>query len=118
MKLLREPLLHFLLAGALLFVAYAWLGRDESGPGGLNHTIQVTEREVSWLTETWTRQWQRPPDQQELQGLVTDFRREELLAREARALNSTATTSSSPAAGAEDGLHARGHGAPCLAHRR
>jgi hypothetical protein len=86
MKLLREPLLHFLLVGAILFGVYAWLSRAETDSGDLDRTIQITEREVAWLTETWTRQWQRPPDDRELQGLVTDYLREELLAREARAL--------------------------------
>jgi hypothetical protein len=86
MKLLREPLLHFLLAGALLFGIYGWLNRGESDSGEFDRRIQVTEREISWLTETWTRQWQRPPDERELQGLVTDYLREELLAREARSL--------------------------------
>lgn len=85
-KLLREPLLHFLLAGVVLFGAYAWLNRDENDSGDLDRRIQITEREVAWLTETWTRQWQRQPDDRELQGLVTDYLREELLAREARAL--------------------------------
>jgi hypothetical protein len=86
MKLLHEPLLHFLLAGALLFGAYAWLNRGESDAGDRELTIQITEREIAWLTETWTRLWQRPPDERELQGLITDYLREELLAREARAL--------------------------------
>jgi len=86
MKLLYEPLLHFLLAGALLFGAYAWLNRGESDAGDRELTIQITEREVTWLTETWMRLWQRPPDERELQGLVTDYLREELLMREARAL--------------------------------
>lgn len=86
MRLLREPLLHFLLAGALLFGIYAWLNREAGETGGQDQAIQVTEREVNWLAETWARQWQRPPDQRELQGLVTEYLREELLAREARAL--------------------------------
>ena len=85
-KLLREPLLHFLLAGALLFAAYAWLNPDRSDEGGAERTIRITERELTWLAETWTRQWQRPPSERELLGLVTDYLREELLAREARTL--------------------------------
>lgn len=86
MKLLREPLLHFLLAGALLFGAYAWLNRGEDASGDIDKTIRVTERELTWLAETWGRQWQRPPTDVEMRGLVADYLREELLAREARAL--------------------------------
>jgi hypothetical protein len=86
MNLFREPLLHFLLAGALLFGAFAWLNRGEDASGDVDTTIRVTERELTWLAETWGRQWQRPPTDVELQGLVTDYLREELLAREARGL--------------------------------
>ena len=86
MRLIGEPLLHFVVAGALLFGAYAWLNRGESGAGGAGRTVRITEREVTWLAETWTRQWQRAPSERELQGLVADYLREELLAREAREL--------------------------------
>lgn len=86
MKLLREPLVHFALAGALLFAAYAWLNRDESLASDAARTIQITERELTWLTDTSARAWQREPNESELQGLVAEYLREELLAREARAL--------------------------------
>ncbi len=34
-RLIREPLVHFLFAGALLFAAYAWLNCGSDGlPGG------------------------------------------------------------------------------------
>jgi hypothetical protein len=48
--------------------------------------VRVTSAEVNWLKETWFRQWQRPPDDQELRGLVTDYLKERLLAQEARQL--------------------------------
>lgn len=51
MKLIREPLLHFLFAGALLFGGYAWLNRNETGANDADRTIRITEREVTWLTE-------------------------------------------------------------------
>jgi hypothetical protein len=74
------------VAGALLFAAYAWLNPESSDEGDAELTIRITERELTWLAETWTRQWQRPPSDRELQGLVIDYLREELLAREARTL--------------------------------
>jgi len=79
-RLVKEPLLHFLAAGALLFAAYAWLNR---GGGDEPRVVRITAQEVDWLVETWSRQWQRPPDEQELRGLVTDYLKESLLAREA-----------------------------------
>lgn len=83
-KLLKEPLVHFLLAGALLFGAYKWVNRDrrEYKP----RLVRITAQEIAWLEETWARQWQRPPTESELKGLVADYLKEELLAREAREL--------------------------------
>jgi hypothetical protein len=82
-KLFQEPLIHFLLLGALLFGAYAW--RNRSVPGEVRAgQVLISERDVVWLKETWAKQWQREPDQDELRGLVTEFLKEELLAREAR----------------------------------
>ena len=87
MKFLREPLLHFLVAGAVLFAAFAWLNRGADDTAGTaSRTVRITAAEVEWLERTWARQWQRPPSREELQGLVAAHLREELLAREARAL--------------------------------
>lgn len=85
-KLIREPLLHFLIVGALLFGAYAWLNRGENDTGGIDTTIRITEREVTWLTDTFARLSLRPPNDIEMRGLLVDYLREELLAREARGL--------------------------------
>ena len=87
MKLLHEPLAHFLIAGALLFAGYAWLNHDEADTTGKTaRVVRITAKEIEWLTHTWTRQWQRPPTADELKGLVADYLKEELLSREARAL--------------------------------
>jgi len=77
---LKEPLLHFLLAGTLLFAAYGWLNRESADAP---RTVRISVAEVNWLKETWARQWQRPPTEEELRGLVTDYLKEALLAREA-----------------------------------
>ena len=86
-RLLKEPLVHFLVLGALIFSVYAWVNpgassRKDNGGG----TVRITSNEIVWLKETWSRQWQREPTHEELRGLVTDFLKEELLAREARAM--------------------------------
>jgi len=78
---LSEPLLHFLVAGGLLFAAYAWLNRNETTA---TDAVRITTAEVNWLKETWARQWRRPPDEQELRGLVIGYLKEELMAREAK----------------------------------
>jgi hypothetical protein len=85
-RLLKEPLLHFLVLGALLFAVYSWLNRSLPDNKSAAGTVRITSNEIAWLKETWSRQWQREPTRDELRGLVTDFLKEELLAREARAL--------------------------------
>ncbi len=50
---LKEPLLRFLLAGGLLFGAYAWLHHAEVDEP---RVVRITVAEVEWLRETWARQ--------------------------------------------------------------
>jgi hypothetical protein len=84
---MKEPLLHFALAGAALFGAYAWMNRAaDSANAGKAQQIRIAAGDVQWLSENWTTQWRRPPTQEELRGLITDYVNELLLAREARAL--------------------------------
>jgi hypothetical protein len=82
-RLLREPLLHFLLLGATLFGVYA-LARDKAPDRTAE--IVVTQGQMEQLTIGFTRTWQRPPTQEELNGLIEDRIREEVLYREAMAM--------------------------------
>lgn len=77
----REPLLHFILLGALLFVAYRWWGGDDERES----EIVVSARTISGLAQGFTRTWQRPPTQQELDGLVEQHIKDEIYYREALA---------------------------------
>jgi hypothetical protein len=62
---LKEPLLHFVMAGALLFSAYASL-KEESRT--LSRTARITTAKLNWLQENWVRPWQRPPTEVKLGG--------------------------------------------------
>ena len=87
MSLLKEPLLHFLVAGAALFGAHAWMNRATEDPNtGKTQQLHIGAADVEWLAGNWTTQWRRAPTQDELRGLITDYLNEQLLAREARAL--------------------------------
>src|SRR5215211_3386820 len=87
LRVFEEPLLHFLLAGAALFGAYAWMNRPAENPSaGKAQQLHVGAGDVGWLAQNWTTQWRRPPTHEELRGLVTDYVNELLLAQEARAL--------------------------------
>jgi hypothetical protein len=83
MKLLREPLVHFLLLGAMLFGVFALVG--DRGSEQANRIV-VTPGHIKHLTVSFTRTWQRPPTAPELTGLIEDYIREEVLYREAMAM--------------------------------
>jgi len=83
-RLLREPLLHFLLLGTGLFVAYGWLSKP--GPGGGPGTIVVSVGRVEYLAAGFAKTRQRPPTDAELKGLIDEWVREEIATREAMAL--------------------------------
>jgi hypothetical protein len=83
MKIIREPLLHFLLRGAAIFVVYGVATRHKTDKPG---QILVTQGTIENLVTGFTRTWQRPPTEEELQGLVRDYIREEAAYREALAL--------------------------------
>jgi PPIC-type PPIASE domain len=84
---LTDPLFHFVIAGGVLFSAYAWLNPSPPVDRAAAAEIRVGSGEVKWLTETWTRQWHREPTQAELRDLVRNLINEELLAREAKRLH-------------------------------
>ncbi len=80
-SVLREPLVHFLVLGLLLFLFFAWKG-GSSGAG----RIVVSAGQLEHLAAGFTRASQRPPDGRELKALVDDYVKEELATREAVAL--------------------------------
>lgn len=83
-RILHEPLLHFLLIGAGLFIAYGVLSRPGSGTSPT--TIVVTAGQVEQLTAGFAKTWRRPPTEPELDGLIGEWVRDEVATREAMAL--------------------------------
>jgi hypothetical protein len=83
-KLLKEPLLHFLLLGACLFALFHWAGsRDDQRE---RDEIVVTPGRIESLGRIFEKTWQRPPTERELDGLIREHVREEIMYREALAL--------------------------------
>jgi PPIC-type PPIASE domain len=74
----REPLVHFLAIGALLFFLFEWRG---SGPA--SRRIVITPGQVDSLAAGFARTWQRSPTDEELKGLIDEYVREEIATREA-----------------------------------
>ena len=87
MKLLREPLLHFMFIGATIYLLYGVFA--EPVPEADDKTIVVSAGEVEWMQTSWQKRWNRPPTPQEFDGLVQQYIKETVLYREAltRGLN-------------------------------
>jgi len=84
MKLLREPLVHFLAIGAVLFVLYGFMGQQEGEDK--ERAITITAGEINWLTDAWQKRWNRPPTPRERAGIIDQYLREMILYREAVAM--------------------------------
>ncbi|TPG62839.1 peptidyl-prolyl cis-trans isomerase, partial [Pseudomonas arsenicoxydans] len=80
-RCLREPLLHFLIAGFGLFVLYG--GLHSSAINQDPQRIEITPDDIQRIEISWLARWQRPPTDQQLQGMLDDYVKEEILYREA-----------------------------------
>lgn len=76
-RVLQEPLVHFLVLGALLFAAIAFANHLK------RPVVRIDAREIEQLASYWEQQSQRPPTRDELAALIQERVDEELLAREA-----------------------------------
>ena len=83
-KILKEPLVQFLLIGACIYTAYALFGAPDSAAE--EQTIYISEARISSLSIAWEKRWNRPPTEDELVGLVRAYLREDILYREALAM--------------------------------
>ena len=82
-KLLREPLLHFFLLGAGIFLLFGFVGEsDQDQPD----KIVVNAGQIERLLEGWKKTRMRPATMAELEGLIEDHIREEVYYRQALAM--------------------------------
>jgi hypothetical protein len=73
--LLREPLLHFLVLGGLLFMLFGLTqGPDQESA----RQIRVTAAQMEQLAAQFSRTWMRPPTEEELAGLTERHIRSEV----------------------------------------
>jgi len=82
-RLIKEPLLHFLVLGIALFVTHGFVSKRNTAEPG---QIVVTQGTIENLAITFSRAWKRPPTDEDLAGLVQDYVREEVYYREALAM--------------------------------
>ena len=81
MKLLREPLLHFMLIGAAIYLLYGIFVQPVVEEN--DKTIVVTAGEIQWMQTSWQKRWNRPPTDKEFDGLIQQYIKETVLYREA-----------------------------------
>jgi len=79
---LKEPLIHFLLLGVLIFLVYDQL----AGKGSAPDEILISRGQQENLLNTFSRTWQRPPTPQEFQGLLKDYIRQEIAYRQSQSM--------------------------------
>ncbi|PCJ88377.1 MAG: hypothetical protein COA54_03690 [Thiotrichaceae bacterium] len=80
--LLREPLLHFLLIGAALFLFYNMQNEGRVD----NNQIIISQAQIDHLVTLWNKKRQRTPTQTELGSMIQQQIREEVMVREALAM--------------------------------
>ena len=82
-RLIREPLLHFLLLGLLLFLLFHVVSGQR---GGADRRVVINDATVASIIQNYQGSWQRPPTPGELKGLLENRIREEILYREGVAM--------------------------------
>src|SRR5271166_1426324 len=84
-RLVREPLIHFLLIGAALFAVYHYL-QPARGAAPSSKQIQLSLDDLAQLSALFQSQWRRDPTPQEFGRMVEQKVQSEVLYREALAM--------------------------------
>lgn len=79
-RLIREPLVQFLLIGVAIFAIYELVASQSEPP---RDRIVVTEGRAQQLALVFAKTWQRSPSPQEMRGLIDAYVKEEIYYREA-----------------------------------
>lgn len=79
-----QPLVHFLILGALIFVTYGLVAPvSDPEPESSGEEIVVTQQQLDRLFGEFEAVWQRPANLEERQSVIDSYIREEILVREA-----------------------------------
>jgi hypothetical protein len=81
-KIIREPLLHFLIIAVLFFAVYALMNPSTSD----TQTIVVSEGRIAQIKNSFAAQWKREPFPKELEDAIYSFAINEMYILEAKAL--------------------------------
>lgn len=81
-KIFKEPLIHFLLIGAALFLVYKTVDTGQN-----ENEILIDNNLINELAAKWELTRDRPPNLKELKGLLSQYIEQEIFYREALAMN-------------------------------
>lgn len=86
LRLLREPFVHFLALGALIFGVYAWLNGGQATQDN-DDRIVIDQGELDHLKSLWKLQWKRDPEPSDVAAIIDRHLRQEVFYREALKMN-------------------------------
>ncbi|NVK49366.1 MAG: peptidyl-prolyl cis-trans isomerase [Cyclobacteriaceae bacterium] len=81
-KFLKEPLVHFLFLGGLIF-GYHYLVNTNSES---ENAIVIDDTEYDYLLSLWKNQWKREPNEQDIKAFLDQYLRQEVFYKEALVL--------------------------------
>jgi hypothetical protein len=81
-QLAREPLVHFVVLGGLLFTAWSWITPYEKAEFG-DEVIVVDQAGLDHLMTLWRAQWKRDPAPEDTAAIIDRHLRQEVFYREA-----------------------------------
>jgi len=82
-KWAKQPVIQFLLIGLVMFLVNTFIIEAKGSGSEDEYKVYLTSGEVNSMQEMWTSQWQRPPTEMELQGMINQRVEETILFREA-----------------------------------
>jgi peptidyl-prolyl cis-trans isomerase C len=75
-RIIRKPLVHFLLLGTVLYLLYGFISDKIVEAIDIERTITVTNGEIAMMEDSWQKQWNRPPTEEEREGLINAYIKE------------------------------------------
>ncbi len=79
-RFLNEPLVRFMILGAVIFALQALFGKTEAGE---DLKVEISSGQIKVLRAAWVKKRGRPPSEAELRNIVDGRLREEIFYREA-----------------------------------
>ena len=86
-NIFKEPLLHFLILGGLLFVLFMWLNPTSLEQNEKKESIVVDATQIEYISNRFFKRYGRVPTAKELKSRIDDYIATEVYYKEALKLN-------------------------------